>query len=117
MRLHSDIITRTDIFAALPRDVGAEVMEHGSRKRARAFEVSLSGLGARHTRKKNSGQYGAGYDYAATWDDWGLWLAALYEIDPDMHATYYKNRDDFYEQTRRRVPDGMVAPWLEATAA
>ena len=72
MRIHSDIITREDIHRATPADVAATVTTHGSRSRLQAFEVSLEGLGARHTRKKNSGQYGAGYEYAASWDDWGV---------------------------------------------
>lgn len=112
MRLHSDTITRADIFAALPDDVTATVVTHGSRKRAQAFEVSLEGLGARHTRKKNSGQYGAGVEYAASWDDWGIWLAALYEIDPQLNATYYQDREDFYARTAQYQPRGMKAPWL-----
>jgi hypothetical protein len=112
MRLHSDIITARDIHAATPADVAADVSQHGSRSRARAFEVSLEGLGGRHTRKKNSGNRGAGYEYAASWDDWGVWLARLFEIDPNMTATYYKDRADFYAQTARYVPAGMRSPWL-----
>jgi hypothetical protein len=112
MRLHSDILTAADLHAATPDEVIASVSNHGSRKRARAFEVSLEGLGDRHTRKKNSGQYGAGYEFAASWDDWGIWLAALYEIDPNLNATYYTSREDFYAQTARYQPRGMTAPWL-----
>ncbi len=116
MRLHSNILTARDIYEATPADVIATVTTHGSRKRASAFEISLAGFGERHTRKKNSGQYGAGDEKAATWDDWGVVLARLFEIDPNMTATYYKDRADFYEQTRKHQQPGSRAPWLENEA-
>ncbi len=123
MKVYSDILTREDLFAALPSDVYADVRNINTRKRARGWEVHLEGLGGRHTRRRNSGRYGATGQggMAATWDDHGVWMAALYEIDPLAQIACYRDRDDFYESTenemawRRNAKRGTraEAPWLE----
>jgi hypothetical protein len=107
MRLHSNVITEADIYAAT-RDlpgVCANVMQHGSRSRLRAFEVSLDGNGY----ARNTGFYGAGSsdDPTATWDEWGAFMAALFAVDPDAFwgsASYpaYVNVDDFNRKTADR---------------
>jgi hypothetical protein len=124
MKVYSDILTREDLYVALPADVYADVRNINTRKRARGWEVHLEGLGARHTRKRNSGNYGAGHEMAATWDDHGVWMAALYEIDPLAQIACYSDRDNFYESTehemtwRRDARRGVraEAPWLGVTA-
>lgn len=82
MRIHSDIIIGHEFYDSaliIPGgDVAAEYTRHGSRSRDHAFEVSLTGHGERHTRTK-AGNEGK----AATWDDWGFFIAALFEIDPN----------------------------------
>lgn len=89
MRIHTDSLTASDIYAAAAHAGGGDyrtspvlvdVTEHGSRKRARAFNVSLTGTSSRRT---NGGNRGAGDDYAATWDEWGMFLAELFRRDPD----------------------------------
>lgn len=61
-----------------------EANEHRSQTHPRAFEIKLSGDS---TRGPNSGQYGMdGYGKAATWDQWGLFLSALFEADPEMRV-------------------------------
>lgn len=134
MFVHSDTLTRDDLYAALPADVMiAELRElRNPRKRARGWKITLEGYGARHTRRRNSGYYGAAevdtlghYGYAATWDDHGEWMAALYETDPLASIACYANRDDFYEQTanemawRRSAKRGTraAAPWLDRVTA
>lgn len=134
MTVHSDILTKADLYACLPRDVAiAAIRElHNTRKRARGWQLSLEGHGARHTRRRNSGYYGATevdaighYGYAATWDDHGIWMAALYEIDPDACIAWYDNRADFYAKTtaemrwRRTAKRGAraSAPWLDKVTA
>ncbi len=105
MRIHTDKLTRQDLFAALPCRVDIdEAMEHGSRKRSHAFEVRLivwdGGKGTSHPYRRNSGQYGAdNAGYAATYDEWGWWLAELFDRDPEMIAAQYKGRSDFHTQT------------------
>lgn len=134
MIVHSDTLTRDDLYACLPADVMiADIRElRNPRKRARGWEIHLEGYGSRHTRRRNSGYYGATevdaighYGYAATWDDHGVWMAALYEIDPLAAIACYANRDDFYEKTenemawRRNAKRGTraSAPWLDRVTA
>ncbi len=85
---------------------------HGSRKRDHAFEVALRGYGARHTRHVNTGQRGAGDEYAATYSDWGHWLAKLFEKDPRMIAGQYASRADFHTQTERLYLEPERTPGL-----
>lgn len=128
MRLHSDVLSRDDLYAALPKGVAANVSEHGSRKRARAFEVTLYVYAKDdlHRRFGNSGGYGNSEDVAATWDEWGVWMDRLYEIDPAAIIGYYKDSADFIAQTkhhyeyvqRSHKPGSLearthTAPWLQ----
>jgi hypothetical protein len=104
MRIHTDQ-PRSALYECLPRGVdldGASV--HGSRKRPHAFEVSLvvwdGGKGTSHPRRRNFSSSIGKEGYAATYDEWGYWLAALYELDPMMIAGPYKSRSDFHAQTQ-----------------
>lgn len=86
MRLHSDLVTVDDVRAAaatVPHVSVGTLTEHGSRKRDHAFEVTLSGTGV------YGGAYGSYDGHVATWDEWGLVLAELYRIDPNMAAGPY----------------------------
>lgn len=130
MKVWSDTLTRADLYACLPADVGIGEMRElrNPRKRARGWDLHLEGYGTRHTRRRNTGQYGAAssaYFNAATWDDHGVWMAALYEIDPDAAIAWYDNRADFYAKTEREMRwrrtakrgSRASAPWLEGTTA
>lgn len=128
MKIHSDVITREDLFRVLPTGVHAYVTNHGSRKRARAFDVTLYVFekDELHRRFGNSGGYGSADDVAATWDEWGIWMERLYAIDHDALIGHYKSHADFIEQTTR-YRDGVrrfkkshtlvyrthTAPWLK----
>lgn len=88
MRIHTDLNERDIRAAAIVAGVSFTRFEtHGSRKRARAFDVILTGSS---TRKQNGGD-----EYAATWDEWGVFLGVLYVADPMMNATYYENAEHF----------------------
>lgn len=81
MRLHTNL-SESDILSA---GVQAGVVfqrldEYGSRKRPRAFDVILSGRGRRGNR------YGVGDFQSASWDQWGVFLGALYRKDAAMVA-------------------------------
>lgn len=91
MRLHTNTLTTADVYAAvagrsvvtdgpLP-GVTVDVMAHGSRSHTRSLEVRLTGTSGRRT---NAGNRGAGDDYAASWDEWGMFLARLFDADPNM---------------------------------
>lgn len=111
MRIHSNTLTRSDIVSALRQPEIAPDIElvtfgvFSSRKRQRAYEVQLgtddktSGpTKSRHY--KNSGTHGAGQIWAATYDEWGFFLADLFRLDPNAIAGQYNGADDFHAQTK-----------------
>jgi hypothetical protein len=125
MKIHSDTLTRAVLFAALPKPLlDLECTQHGSRSRAHAFNVGLQWYGG---KVKGDGRYrrnhgtSGGFDmpWAATYDEWGEWLARLFDIDPNAIAGQYKGRDDFYDQTREVLETGWrdaKFPWLREAA-
>lgn len=73
-----------------------------------ALEVQLEATQRdRGRRSGNSGSYGAMGDvtYAATYDEWGFFLAALYRLAGDdmvcgaPKSPYYRDDEDFHEKT------------------
>jgi hypothetical protein len=68
--------------------------QRGSRKRDRAFDVILTG---RSPRRQNGGE-----DYSASWDQWGVFLAHVFTVDPSADATYYYSADHFHYATAGR---------------
>jgi hypothetical protein len=119
MRMHTNTLTLEDFHRAMTAEKEAgriahhvsfkELSQRGSRSHERAFEVQLTAAYRdRGRRAGNSGSYGAmqpEYDgYAATFDEWGWLLAALYRIDPDLvvgsvKQPIYRNVDNFDERT------------------
>jgi hypothetical protein len=108
MRIHCDHTKTSDLFRAESAiadkapDVVVHLLSiHGSRSRKVAYEVALRGEGARHTRRPNTGISGANNDeYAATHDDWGHFIAALYQNDPTAKIGPYKSRTHFHVVTK-----------------
>lgn len=100
MKVYSNILTEDDLRAALPPEVGASIQVIRNPRVARhGYTVYLQGFGPRHTRSVNSGENGAGYHKAATYDDHGEWFARLYAIDPDARLSWWKDRGDFERGT------------------
>lgn len=102
MRIHSDILTEADIYAAAKAAgdaVHVKMTERGSRKRARAFNVDLTGTSSRapgHGR----GEPG---DKAATWDEWGIFLATLFNRDGAATVPgVYESGEHFHWATGNR---------------
>jgi hypothetical protein len=105
MKLHSNNITEQDIRDALKTEkesgriaptVTFKVLDpKGSRSHVRAFEVQLHSwdyVPRDGRRRGNDGAYGAMQEYwAATYDEWGFFLAALYRVDPNMVCGTVKN--------------------------
>lgn len=127
MKIHSDTLTFADISACVPEGCYLAVFHHkgfgrtrcgyeGSRSRARGFVVRLSGSNPRPMRNLD--------DKAATWDEWGNFIAAIFKLDPAAIVGWYKTRENFmdvtraeYERTRTYRPDldlGIEARWLNA---
>lgn len=116
MKLHSNILTASDVRDALERAKKRghvdrltvfDVLEvKGSRTRKNAFEVHLEWVGDKvkgdGRRWTNSGNRGAdtGGSYAATYDEWGWFIAELFDKDENAVFGHYKGMDDFNNQTR-----------------
>lgn len=107
MRIHTDNILSGDMYAAA-REAGVRVEScalTGSRSRDHAFTVYLSGSSTRNSHGRTH--------KAATWDEWGVFIAALYRIDPGAmfgSARWgYMDADDFHMKTCDRFQNGM--PW------
>lgn len=127
MRIYTDNLLSVEIHKlageSLPSDVYLDLTEHGSRKRARAFEVKLSAEPGtdRHGHNRrwaNSGQYGAAGDKAATWFEWGDFFASIFAADPRAVIGPYDGVREFLyitaqdDPTQRDIPEGeRVSFW------
>lgn len=113
MRLHTEL-TGTEVYAALrranaagriPSDVDFEVFQaHRSTKRSRGFEIQLGTYDqtsgpTRSRHYKNSGTNGAGNIWAATYDEWGWFIAEVMAADPEAIFGPYNGREGFNEAT------------------
>lgn len=100
MRLHSNVIGEFHIRESSARAGTAisVLRKHGSRSRAYAFEVQLSGSG------RQGGAYGNLPGKSATWDEYGIFLAALYRVDPAMRVDggTYESAEHFHWATGDR---------------
>lgn len=107
MRIHSDSLYLSDLMdaARIARVFFDRIEEKGSRSREHAFDVTLTG---ESRRRPNGGNRGANTDdYAATWDQWGVFLSVLFDRDPAMVTPYYADADDFHHRTAHRFdPEG-----------
>lgn len=106
MRIHTDNITLRDVFEAA-RIAGVEFGrcdQKGSRSRARAFDVTLRGDSNRrpnHGTSRSADRFDCG-EYAATWDQWGVFLSVLFDLDPLAFTPYDADRASFHERTADR---------------
>lgn len=113
MKIYSDTLTSADLDAAVraaseharsaPPFAGSIGFERyralqRPRIRSRGWDLLLYRTGSR--MHFNTGNHGAGEEGAASWGDYGWFLAALFERDPGMHAAYYRDRGHFHEATR-----------------
>lgn len=113
MRIHTDTLMAHQIYraAADMYDVYIDVTSHGSRKRHHAFELSVSAEPRKGRRPRNSGNRGASHaDAAATWDEWGVIFARLFDIDPEMTCYAYDGAEHYHWSTgdRFRDPSALV---------
>lgn len=109
MKVYSDVLTEADLRSALPDGVYADVRPlRQARVRRFGWDVYLEGFGARHTRATNSGTYGAGSRKAVSYDDHGVWMARLYQIDPDARVSWWKSRADFEQGTKGKYSHSVA---------
>lgn len=113
MKLHSDVLKWPDVQAALvaakdtgnvARHVYFEMLEErGSRSRKNGFDIQLgtyTKIPGDKRRYKNSGDSGASNVYAATYDEWGWFIDAIFNADGAAIFGPYNGKDDFHSQTR-----------------
>lgn len=121
MRIHSDTLTSDQIRGCIENDPrfdgsGASIWRlnvHGSRSRARAFEVRIGANAGKDihgkTRRPCMGStdwhpFYAPENYtekALTYAEWGFFIASLFVLDENAIVGPYKGADDFYRQTDR----------------
>lgn len=123
MKIHSDILTPQDILASVPDSCYLAPFDQpgfgrtrigmvGSRSRENGFIVRLAGSSRYHMRSLPH--------KSATWDEWGIFIAALYELDDDALIGHYGGHENFiadtkaaFERVSKWRPDlGIRAPWL-----
>lgn len=111
MRIHTNENTYSNVFdAARAAGVEVDVTEHDSRTHERAFEVKL--YGSSTSRPNFWG--GDPSKFAATWDEWGVFLAHLFWVDPEARAggtvrsPAYASEADFAYKTDWRFEDRVL---------
>lgn len=106
MRIHTDNLSESDLrdAARTARVSFDRLAVFGSRSRARAFDFILSG---ESKRRQNFG----GDGYAATWDQWGVFLSVLFAKDDTMTVpTAYRDAEQFDFRTMHRFDAPGVFP-------
>jgi hypothetical protein len=107
MLLHTDVLTADHLLAAAER-AGVTLRStddwHRSRSRARAVDITLYGRGNR------GGHYGAlGANKSGTWDEYGMFLAALYAIEGNanmrVNSGTYEHSEHFQWATGERYTE------------
>jgi hypothetical protein len=83
---------------------------HRSRSHARRLTFYLVATPGYGRRWANSGHKGAGTDKAATYDEWGVFLAELFTRDPDAKAGQYVGAAG-YELPRWEGSGRTIAEW------
>ena len=114
MRIHTELNTQTLrgclAQAKFQRKVTDDVHFvvgpnlYGSRSHDHAIEIQLGTYDkttgpTRSRHYKNSGTHGADTIYAATYDEWGHFLALVFLCDRKAKAGPYNGHDDFHAKT------------------
>jgi len=98
VRFHSSFLEDSD-FRRAARTAGVGFTRFdlkGSRSRDRAWDIILTGSSSRN---QNMG----GEDKAATWDEWGVFLGALFNLDPTaVVPKVYEGGEHYHWSTGNR---------------
>ena len=117
MKLHTDTLTRTDLRLILKAEKKAGriadtvffkvLTEHGSRFRRGSLEIQLASptkdVGD-DRRTGRGGSHANGDGYAATFEEWGYLLAAVFSADEIALAGPYSGAFDFDAKTGGKFP-------------
>lgn len=120
MHVHTDHLTADDMRSILRETIGPRgvvfdpdrggLVSGRSRSRHHRhtfYLVASDGFGRRWA---NSGFRGSSHRKAATYDEWGVFLAELFKRDPEAKAGPYSGADDF-GQARPYGSGRTVAEW------
>jgi hypothetical protein len=115
MRFHTDTLTPMHLHEIV-KSTGlaaegvaiAHADMHNSRSHKAGIEIVLRASPGKDRfgktrRNPNSGTSGAYNDYekAATYDEWGIFMAKLFELEPTASfGRTYKDADDFHASTK-----------------
>lgn len=127
MRIYTDTMGPREIRSALT-DAAPEAphvfidkfdTNLSARKRRIRHDVALYGEGPHHTRLRNPGSrdHSDNDRYAATWMDWGWFIAVMFRHEPTAIIGEYDGIENFHTKTAQRVrhlrtgarPDASVA--------
>lgn len=102
MRIHLNLgyVEARDTVSAACRAASVypeRLTTHKSRTHQIAVDVILSG---ESPHRINSAEFG--HEQAATWDQWGIFLAAIYAVDPTAKSWAYADAAAFHSQTGHR---------------
>jgi len=115
MRIHTDDPQRArqaveEALKVLP-GVEATIRLHGSRSRRGAINLTLTGSDGRTGYRTYTGTQGEGYRGAASWDEWGVVLAFIFDAAPDAFVKGgYAGADDFHDRTAGRFEALALPP-------
>lgn len=105
MRIHTNHPLPDSIFTNARQAAGVQhekYSHHGSRTHATAREVILTGDSNRATNQRHAWPHDEYTPRAASWDQWGIYLAFIFEQDPTARMTYYRSAEHFHEVTGNR---------------
>lgn len=109
MKIHLNHPTPWDLLTTARQLAGvshARIERSGSKTRHCKFDVILEGESGRRTNQRwYSGEQGV---EAATWDQWGIYLAVIFDADPEAKTDYYADAEDFHTQTGGRFDRDCV---------
>jgi hypothetical protein len=120
MRLHTaltereirDCLARAQESGEVPADlIFDQFNPAGSRTHRHGYDIHLAteyqGTRDDGRKRKRAAYYGvSGQLWAATYDEWGWFLAEFFVTDPDAKAGPYKGQADFHAQTHDNYSDG-----------
>ena len=104
MKIHSDILTDGDVYLATNshgmKGVYADVSTVGSRQAKRGLLVKITGTSNRNQNPGTSRNRDV--EKAATFDEWGMVIDYLYNIDPNAVIGQYQSKGHFEACTFER---------------
>jgi hypothetical protein len=110
MKIYTNNLTEADVRGAFAkaREDGADIYAVGlrtwqPRDYSRGIEVFAESLHGKYaTGHRPVGSYPLDCEpRAASWDDWGLVMAYLFNIDPHARIGFYDSEADFVEKVRK----------------